>query len=232
MAMVPLSVTLPVEVKLASPAIVEVPMSVAAFSETITLLPMISRVPKVPLPLLIVILLAPALMAVVPVMASVPLSVIAPLAVTERLAAVIPAKSMESLSTRITVSPVLVTDTELKLLPASFRATVELFPVFRVVLPVTAMVPLSVISPPALTIKAAPIVVVPPKPTAPSASTRNSPCVVTFAKLSALISSTSALSALVIATLPWKSLLKSDRSIVPVAPASRVVLPATLMSCD
>ena len=155
---------------------------------------------------------------------------IAPLAVTERLAAVIPAKSMELLSTRITVSPVLVTATELKLLPASFRAIVELFPEFRVVLPVTAMVPLSVISPPVLTIKAAPIVVVPPKSTAPFASTFRSACVVTFAKVSALISSTSALSALVIVTLPWKSLPELDRSIVPVAPASRVVFPATVTS--
>ena len=77
-AMVPLSVTLPVEVKLALPAIVEAPISVAAFSLMTTSLPVISSVPKVPVPLLSVMLLAPALIVVVPVMAMVPLSVTLP----------------------------------------------------------------------------------------------------------------------------------------------------------
>ena len=154
-ARVPLSViALSVLSKLAVPLIVDAANSIAAFSTTDTFAPVNANAPKVEAASVKVMSAVPASIVVAPVIARVPLSVIA-LSVLSKLAVpliVDAANSIAAFSTTDTFAPVNANAPKVE--AASVKVILPL-PASIVVAPVMARVPLSVTSPPAVTLKLA-----------------------------------------------------------------------------
>ena len=111
-------------------------------------------------------------------------------------------------------------------------------PVSSVVVPVTEMAPVPEIAPPAAllasasTSSAPPIDVVPLNATAPPASTVRFPCVVTAPNEMSPASSKLAVPTSVTDTDPPKSFTTLSSVIVPLAPASSMVVPLTVRASD
>ena len=160
----PLSVIAPAAVTTRSPLIVDAPKPIAPMSLRVTLsaLTIVTSPPKLFALSSVMSLAAPAVRLVVPVIANAPLSVIAPVAVTTRSPLMVDApKPIAPVSLRVTLSALTIDTSPPKLFNWSSVMSLAA-PAVRLVVPVIANAPLSVIAPAAVTTRS-PLMVDAPK---------------------------------------------------------------------
>ena len=176
----PLCVSAPLVVTFRVPEMVEAPRTKAFVSRSVTLFALLTtKVLKLfPAESSVMSFPVPAAAVVVPVTTTFPLSVIAPVVVTFKAPETVDAPRFKALlSTSVTLRPEVIATVE-KLFPAESSVISLPAPAARVVVPVTAKLPLSVIAPAVVTFKVPDMVDAPRSKALASVSTTAFPLVI------------------------------------------------------